>query len=71
MADTAFHVFPVPPGWSPEQAWEHHSRGNLLPTDEEPDWVTLEIEGGHFEGEPGAEFLIGGRLVRWHERRSR
>ena len=66
MADTFISTFPVPPGWSPEQAWEHHSRGERLPTP--PDrWVNIQVEGGHFEGEPGAEFLIGGRLVRWRD----
>jgi hypothetical protein len=57
------HTFPVPPGWSPEQAWEVHSRGGLLPTDEEPNWVNLEIEGGELRN----GFLMGGRLVAYHD----
>lgn len=37
------HTIPVPPGWSPEQAWEAIKREDLLP-DEEPDWINVETD---------------------------
>lgn len=40
------HTFPVPTGWSPEQAWEHHSRGEKLPTDQGCYWVNLTTRYG-------------------------
>lgn len=72
------HTFPVPEGWSPEQAWEAHSRGERLPTmdllnadasmdglidDDRIRWVTLWIEGGSCVG----QFWRGGRLVKWED----
>ena len=39
------HVIPVPRGWSPEQAWEAISRGDLL-TDPEPYWSVVRVENG-------------------------
>lgn len=54
------HTINVPPGWSPEQAWEHISRGHRLP-EIEGEWVSLEIDGGA----PDAQgFWRDGRLVR-------
>lgn len=57
------HTFPVPTGWSPEQAWEHHSRGERLPVDPAADWVNLVIRGGRQVG----QFWRGGRLIRWED----
>lgn len=44
-APVALHVIPVPQGWSPEQAWEAISRGDLL-TDPDPDWSIIRTESG-------------------------
>lgn len=41
------HTIPVPRGWSPEQAWEAISRGDLL-TDPEPCWAVVVVEAGRF-----------------------
>lgn len=45
----AYHVIPVPRGWSVEQAWEAISRGDLL-TDPEPDWGSVVVEDGRMVG---------------------
>lgn len=39
------HTIPVPRGWSPEQAWEAISRGDLL-TDLHPSWVNVRVRDG-------------------------
>jgi hypothetical protein len=41
------HTIPVPRGWSPEQAWEAISRGELL-TDPRPSWANVIIKEGRF-----------------------
>jgi hypothetical protein len=67
VSETSVHVIPVPPGWSPEQSWEHISRSKRLPTDypdSEQRWVSVVIEGFTSEG----AFVTGGRLVEWVER---
>jgi hypothetical protein len=43
----ALHVIPVPRGWSPEQAWEAISRGDLL-ADKRPGWAIVRTENGRF-----------------------
>lgn len=43
----AYHVIPVPRGWSVEQAWEAISRGDSL-TDPEPMWASVFVEDGRF-----------------------
>lgn len=56
------HTIPVPPGWSPEQAWEHISRAQRLPTDypeSECRWTSVVVDGFTSEG----CFVTGGRLV--------
>lgn len=57
------HTIPVPPGWTPEQAWEQISRGELLPTDypeSEQRWVSVEVADSTIEDNR----VTGGRLVR-------
>jgi len=57
------HTIPVPPGWSAEQAWEHISRSERLPTDYPDDecrWVNVTIEDFSSEG----IWVTGGRLVK-------
>jgi hypothetical protein len=41
------HTIPVPHGWSPEQAWEAISRGELL-KDPQPNWVSVIIKNGRY-----------------------
>lgn len=60
MSETV-HTFPVPDGWSPEQAWEHHTRGHLLPDTGDCTWTIMTIAGGERIG----RHWIGGRLVTW------
>src|SRR5947209_5382997 len=44
--DRTVHTIPVPVGWSPEQTWEHLTRGNLLEhPNGDPAWTNVEIEG--------------------------
>jgi hypothetical protein len=43
----AIHTIPVPRGWSPEQAWEAISRGDLL-TDPDPSWAVVKVVDGRF-----------------------
>lgn len=68
---TSIHTVPLPAGWSPEQTWEHLSRGGLLEhppgtREEDLEWVNLEIEGVTYETTGmGTERTTGGRLVRW------
>lgn len=49
--DRSIHTIFVPPGFSPEQVWEHVSRCEPVPVDgvleEDGEWVNVEIEGGH------------------------
>jgi hypothetical protein len=65
----SIHTIPVPAGWSPEQAWEHLSRGNRFEdaprNDDDFDargwrWASLEIDGALIN----ADRIIDGRLVR-------
>lgn len=39
------HTFPVPRGWSAEQAWHAICRGDLL-TDPHPFWANVVVEDG-------------------------
>lgn len=57
------HTFPIPAGWSPEQAWEHHCRGQRLPIDRSARWVNLTIQGGAQDG----PFWRGGKLIKWED----
>lgn len=60
------HSIPVPVGWSPEQTWEHMSRGELLEhPNGDPAWTNVEVEGLTTEPIPDGEKVTGGRLVRW------
>lgn len=38
------HTIPVPPGWSPEQAWEAIKREDDLPEEEDPSWINVETD---------------------------
>jgi hypothetical protein len=62
------HVIPVPLGWSPEQAWEHISRGLTLDNPYgEPNWAVVEVEGVQTRVlADGSEQVTAGRLVRLH-----
>ena len=40
------HTFPVPPGWTDDEAWEWICQGLTLPTTEEPDhWCNYVCDG--------------------------
>lgn len=56
------HTLFIPEGQSPEQVWEHLSRGQATEAHEATPgtWVNLEIEGLRTEGDR----VTGGRLVR-------
>lgn len=40
------HTFPVPPGWTDDEAWEWLCQGLLLPTTDEPaHWTNYMCDG--------------------------